>query len=119
MRDIVVIYPEDPNNKEWDLDIDVVNGEPRYVTSDGNTQDQRAAVAALIGKGTIPGNLTLGTDWGAYLNDQVSMLVIDNEVKRMISQLAGSGANNALRTYVPVYKKNDDGGMDIQVYKAQ
>ena len=117
MRDIVIIYPTAPDTS-WDLDIDIVDGQPRYVSEPGQTQDQRAAVAALIGRGTIPGNLTLGVDWGGLLTDQVFLVAIDNEVKQMISKYAAEGNDSQLITYVPIYNKNKKGGVDVQVYRA-
>lgn len=117
MRDLVVIYPTN-DDVSWDLDLDIINGQPDYVNEPGQTQDQRAAVASLIGKGTIPGNLTLGVDWGNLLTDGVSLITVDNEVKQMISRFAAIGNDQQLVSYIPIYQKNKKGGVDVQVYRA-
>lgn len=117
MRDLVVIYPTN-DDVSWDLDLDIVKGQPRFVSEPGQTQDQRAAVASLIGKGTIPGNLTLGVDWGSLLTDKVSLITVDNEVKQMISRFAAIGNDEQLVSYIPIYQKNKKGGVDVQVYRT-
>lgn len=117
MRDLVVIYPTN-DDVSWDLDLDIVKGQPRYVSEAGQTQDQRAAVASLIGKGTIPGNPTLGVDWGSLLTDKVSLIAVDNEVKQMISRFAAIGNDEQLVSYIPIYQKNKKGGVDVQVYRT-
>lgn len=117
MRDLVVIYPTN-DDVSWDLDLDIVKGQPRYVNEAGQTQDQRAAIASLIGKGTIPGNLTLGVDWGSLLTDKVSLIAVDNEVKQMISRFAAIGNDEQLVSYIPIYQKNKKGGVDVQVYRT-
>ena len=45
-------------------------------------------------------------------------MVIDNEVKQMISKYAAEGNDSQLITYVPIYNKNKKGGVDVQVYRA-
>ena len=53
MRDLALITPTEKTN--WCLDFDIIDGYPRYVPTERNTQDQRAAVAAYMIRGTIPG----------------------------------------------------------------
>lgn len=117
MRDIVIIYPS--NDKEsWSLDIDIVNNEPRYVATEGMTYDQRAALAAMISKGTIPGALEEGVNWDLLLSPSGSLTVIDNEVRRQINKYAASGEGNNLTQYIPVYKQSQKGGVDVSVYRT-
>lgn len=119
MRDIVLIFPSDSSDTSWNLDIDIVDGFSRLVSYEDNTQDQRAAVAALIAKGSIPGNTDFGVDWKNMLQEGNSFLLIDNDIKRQISSLAGLTTEEAQIQYVPIYKQNDKGGIDIQVCRTQ
>lgn len=118
MRDIVITYPNNDED-EWNLDIDIIDGEPRYVETVNQTQDQRAAVAALISKGTIPGELSLGIDWGSYLSGDVSLLMVNNQVRQQITRMAAIGDNTQLTSYMPIFQPNKNGGVDIHVYRAQ
>lgn len=118
MRDIVVIYPTDRETQDWDTDIDIVDMEPRYVDEVNQTQDQRAAVAALIAKGTIPGDLSFGVDWSSLLNEENTLVSIDNQVRLQIASLAGIGNPEQLVQYIPLYLQNKEGGVDVTVYRA-
>lgn len=118
MRDVVLIYPTDPTDTSWNLDLDIVDGYPRYVSEEDNTEDQRAAVAALIAKGSVPGNPNLGIDWSQAMGDNNSFLLVDNQIKQQIASLAAIGNENRQVQYIPVFKKDENGGIGIQVYRA-
>jgi hypothetical protein len=118
MRDIMVTFPTSSDDTDWNLDIDIVNGQPVYVQTAQQTQDQRAAIAALISVGTIPGNLSFGVNWPSLLNQSQSLVSIDNEVKRQINALAAIGEDDAFTSYLPVYKQSKNGGVDVNVYRA-
>lgn len=117
MRDIVLIFPENTKDTSWNLDIDIVDGEPRFVYEEDNTNDQRAAVAALLSKGSVPGNPNLGIDWSLLTTEGNSFLVVDNEIKQQIASLAGIGTDEKQVQYVPVYKQ-DDKGISVQVFRS-
>lgn len=118
MRDIVIIFPEDKNDTSWNLDIDIVDGQPRLVQEENNSQDQRAALAALMSKGTIPGAREVGVSWNDLLSNKGSLLSIDNEVKRQIAALAAIGNDEQLFQYLPIYKSDGKGGVDVAVYRV-
>lgn len=116
MRDIKYITPEDPETAEWVLDIDIIEGYPDYVFKEDMTQDQRAAVSAIMCKGTIPGALSEGVDWGNLYERNVSLVDIDNQVQRAIqSNVAGSGSISG--SYFPLYEQID-GKIKINVVKT-
>lgn len=118
MRDVVLTYPTDSSDTSWNLDLDIVDGYPRYVPEADNTYDQRAAIASLIAKGTIPGNPNLGIDWTQAVGDNNSFLLVDNQVKQQIAALAAIGDENKQTQYIPVFKKDEKGGIGIQVYRT-
>lgn len=115
MRDIVLRYPEE--EEEWDYDIEVQGGYPVYVYQESNTSDQRAAIAAALSKGSVPGNTSLGIDWGNLLVGNSNLIVIDNQVKRLIQALAGEGTIDSITQYVPIYK-NNGGSIKATVYRV-
>lgn len=116
MRDLIVITPTEKSN--WCLDFDVVDGCPRYVPTERNTQDQRAAIAAYMIRGTVPGKPQLGIGWaGLYQEDyEETLTVIDNEVKQAIQEYAAvpEGPNGL---YVPVYQAGKE-GVEIAIYQG-
>lgn len=111
MRDLKLITGD-----AFNLDIDIVDGYPVYLDFENNTQDQRAAVAAYQAKGTIPGMLNEGVDWGALYESQDTMIQIDNQIKQNIQNKAGgSGAFNT--AYVPIYAQNPGKPISMCIYK--
>lgn len=116
MRDLALITPAEPT--DWCLDFDIINGCPRYVPTDRNTQDQRAAVAAYMMRGTIPGKPELGIGWSElYQEDyEETLTVIDNEVKQAIQEYAAvpEGPNGM---YVPVYDTKEN-GIEIAIFQG-
>ena len=118
MRDLMLTMPSDHNETSWCLDIDIVNGFPKLVPFERNTQDQRAAVSAYTFRGTIPGRPDIGVNWeGLYETQDTTLVTIDNEVKQAIHENAAipEGPNS---TYVPVYKTKEDGGVEIAIYQG-
>ena len=117
MRDLLLITPKSPQD-EWCLDFDIVNGIPRFVPQERNTQDQRAAVAAYTFRGTIPGKPEVGIDWSALYEEDynASLVTIDNEVKQAIQQYAAipEGPNGM---YVPVYETTSK-GLNLSIYQG-
>lgn len=116
MRDLILITPTEKSN--WCLDFDIINGVPRYVPYERNTQDQRAAVATYMLKGSIPGKPELGIGWGnLYQSDyEETLTAIDNEIKQAIQEYAAvpEGPNSM---YVPVYNKQEE-GVGVTIYQG-
>lgn len=116
MRDFKLIVPEDPSKVNWNLDIDIIEGQPSLLPYARNNQDQRASLAAYMVKGTIPGMPDTGVEWDQLYNQNASILNIDNSIKQNIQQFAGTpGA--ATQNYIPVYTK-DDKGIHVIVYQS-
>ena len=117
MRDLLLITPPQ-EEKSWCLDFDIIDGQPVYVPQDRNTQDQRAAVAAYMFRGTIPGKPDLGIDWsGLYNSEERETLVeVDNEVKQAIQEYAAipEGPNSM---YVPLYGYSEE-GINLAIYQG-
>ena len=107
MRDLLLITPEVKG--EWCLDLDIINGVPKFVPDERNTQDQRAAISAYTIRGTIPGKPEVGINWaGLYEGKEETLTTIDNEIKQAIQANAATpdGPNS---TYMPVYNTEGDG----------
>ena len=117
MRDLMIITPTEPQKTPWRLDIDIINGMPRLVPFERNTQDQRAAISAYTFRGTIPGKPDVGINWaGLYENSDETLVNIDNEVKQNIQNNAAipEGPNSM---YVPTYETKD-GNINITIYQG-
>ena len=118
MRDLMIIMPENPHEVTWCLDIDIIDGFPKLVPFERNTQDQRAALSAYPFRGTIPGKPDVGINWdGLYSGNDETLIDIDNEVKQAIQANAAipEGPNG---TYVPTYKTSEDGAIAITIYQG-
>ena len=117
MRDLLLVTPSDIDAK-WCMDFDIIDGMPRLVPNERNTQDQRAAVAAYMFRGTIPGRPELGVDWSALYQENYSetLVTVDNEVKQAIQEYAAvpEGPNGM---YVPVYDVTNH-GLELAVYQG-
>lgn len=116
MRDLYLHVPGNPEETSWNMDIDVIDGFPRLVPAERNTQDQRAALATYTVKGTIPGKADEGIDWGLLYNQGATILDIDNSIKQNIQQKAAI-PGTATQTYIPIYTK-DESGMHAVIYQA-
>lgn len=106
MRDCALIT--DVDNK-WYIDIDIVNGQPVYLIDD-QTNDQRAAVASVQAKGTIPGMLETGVDWAQmYVKEYQDGLVnIDNQIKQNIQDTAYADGG-VMKQYTPLFAQTEEG----------
>lgn len=107
MKDIKLIVSEDAEN-DWFLDINIISGYPEPLKYDRNTQDQRAAVATYMVKGTFPGKPEEGVSWNLMLERDADMTLVDNEIKQNIQNKAGT-VGTASQKYVPVYSKTAEG----------
>lgn len=116
MRDLKIIVPEDRTKVDWNMDIDIIDGFPSFVSYERNTQDQRAALAVYTVKGTIPGMPDVGVDWSLLYNQGATVIDIDNEVKQNIQNKAAV-VGTATQTYIPIYT-SDETGIHVAVYQA-
>lgn len=116
MRDLMLITPSEENT-DWNLDIDIIDGYPEFLPLDRNTQDQRAAVAAYMTRGTIPGMPDEGIDWsGLYDPNNETLITIDNEIKQNIRDKAAV-ENVVANMYLPVYDVTED-GIGLTIYQG-
>ena len=114
----MLIMPQSPSDTSWRMDIDIVDGFPKLVPFERNTQDQRAAISAYTFRGTIPGKPDIGIDWsGLYENSDETLVSIDNEIKQNIQQNAAipEGPNSI---YVPTYETDKDGHINITIFQG-
>ena len=119
MRDVLIITPTDQSTASWNLDIDIIDGVPDYVQEEGNTADQRAALASVMMKGTIPGLPDEGVAWSDMYNsaaNDTDIVTIDNQVKKSIQNNVASGSYN--NSYTPVYSHDKKGNISVGIYKA-
>lgn len=98
------------------LDINVIDGYPEMLPYPNQTYDQRAALSALQEKGTIPGMLDTGVNWGAIYSEEDTMLQIDNDIKKAIQNNVTSTGKIA-DSYVPIYV-NENGSIKVTVRKS-
>lgn len=116
MRDIKYITPKNPEEQDWVLDIDVIDGEAEMVFKEDMTQDQRAAVSTIMCRGTIPGALNEGVDWGSLYERETSLINIDNQVQKAIqANVAGTGSVDG--SYFPLYSQGEK-GLKISIVKT-
>lgn len=108
MRDLYLLTPIDREKASWYLDIDIIDGVPRHVPYERNTQDQRAAIAAYTVRGSIPGKPDVGVDWSALYMQDATVLDIDNEIKQNMQKYAATGGT-ASQQYMPLYLRDKDG----------
>lgn len=112
MRDCKLFYDEG-----FDVDFSST-GDPVYVDTAEQTNDQRAAVACTIISGTIPSALSVGVDWGSvYDNLEENIVSLDNQCKQMIENCSTSDGT-ATTQYVPLYVPNDDGTISVTTVKG-
>lgn len=116
MRDLKIIVPQDRTKEAWNMDIDVIQGFPVFVDNVRNTQDQRAALAAYMVKGTVPGKADIGIDWSLLYNQNATVLDIDNAIKQNIQKNAGT-PSTANQSYLPLYTK-DEKGIHVVIYQS-
>ena len=115
MRDLLLITPTE--GSEWCLDFDIIDGMPKLVPADRNTQDQRAAISAYMVRGTIPGKPDIGINWsGLYDSKDETLVTIDNEIKKAIQENAATpdGPNS---TYLPIYDTKEN-GIEVSVLQG-
>lgn len=78
------------------IDIDVVEGEVEYLPQESQTNDQRAALAVYMTKGTIPGALDTGVSWGEQYGKEVTAMQLSNEAQLQVQGCAGGSEDKVL-----------------------
>lgn len=107
MIDMMIITPSD-TSADWHMDIDIINGKGKEVPGGyKNTMIQRAAVASVLAKGTLPGREDIGADWAGLSAGKTSFVEVDNQVKANMEVFAG--ASTLEESPYPVYEKTEDG----------
>lgn len=121
MRDIVVTQkrPDAEDPREWTIDIDVIDGFPTFLKEPSMSMDQRAALASVMSKGTIPGKQSIGIEWSSLYSNDTSKgwIDIDNQVKQNIQDYVSDPddtGSNKTGKYYPIFAEND-GVISIQV----
>lgn len=112
--DMELITPQD--NSDWVLDIDIIKGFPKLVDPE-NTPRQRAAVAAFMALGSVPGNTSIGVNWGGYNSQQVSLVDVDNQVKKSMQSMTGDPT--VATQLIPLYDMDDKGEIGIRLWDIQ
>lgn len=125
MRDIVITQkrPDENDPRGWTIDIDVVNGHPTLLKEYSMTMDQRAALASVMSKGTIPGKQSIGIEWSSlYGNDTTKGWVdIDNQIKQNIQDYVSDPDNSGsskVGKYYPIFVEQD-GVISVQVINTE
>lgn len=116
MRDFRVIQPDDPET-EWILDIDVLNP---WLERDSFTIGQRAAIAAFMAQGSVPGMLGIGIQWSDYLSNQTSdtYVKVDNQMRQQVQAYAFDQAQKAApEQYIPFAAIGANGELTTQVIR--
>lgn len=104
MTDPVLVFDEE--NKL--LDLNFSEGQLVLITV-GSTEDQRAAVCAYTGKGTIPGLRSEGVDWSSLYTQEQDITQIDNTIRQDIAKYAKENITKAGQgAYTPIYQKSAD-----------
>ena len=98
MRDFKLIVIEDAG-----VDIDIIDGEAAYVDFESQTNDQRAAVACYMCKGTLPGALEQGISWGSDYSTENTAMLLNNELQQALQNAAGSSSSGTASTAVSNY----------------
>ncbi|MGL4483427.1 MAG: hypothetical protein ACRCUS_00600 [Anaerovoracaceae bacterium] len=106
-----------PQQDTWHLDIDVVGGMYEEIPGEeSNKSRQQASMSALISKGTIPGLENEGADWSQFLAGNISLLEVDNDVKKSIMKYSGS--TSVMNTYYPLYQQAGS-GIQLQLVELE
>ena len=106
----------DPQNK-WCLDIKITRGTVELLPADVPNRDQREPLIMFLMKGTIPYHGGVGISWGEYEIGNMSLIDIDNEIKKaMDAYVATEGT--ALRG-IPYYVKTEGGKVGLSMYRPE
>ena len=117
MRGILVVTPTEEAQADWNLDIDIIDGQPVLLPEESNTQDQRAALAAYQAEGTIPGMPDVGISWGQLYTHDRTLVNINDQVQKNIQDKASSDTLSNM--YIPIFQDIKDAkNIKISILKA-
>lgn len=118
MRDIKIVTSQIDNVSV--LDIDIIDGEPVFVDEDGQTGDQRAALACYACKSSVPGMLDYGVSWASVYDRQDSTLSLSNELQQQIQNYAvvTSDEYELPRTQYNPMLLMENGGVGVLIYRG-
>lgn len=116
MRDVLVITPSEEAQADWNLDIDIIDGQPVLLPEESNTQDQRAALSAYQAAGTIPGMPNVGIDWGQLYTKDKTLININDQIQKNIQDKALSEKPTDM--YLPIFQGEDTEDIKISLVKA-
>lgn len=120
MRDIKVVQPES-KDEGWDLDINIVDGEPEWLERAEESSGQRSALAAYTAKGSIPGMLDVGIQWSDFFEENTveGFVSIDNQMKQAVSDYGTSQIpEDGNKVYTPFAIVGEDGSLSVSVFKS-
>lgn len=118
MRDVKMIQPSE--GTDWQLDIDVINGVPEYLSAAELTSDQRAGMAAFITQGSIPGMLDVGVRWSDYFQEQASdgYVKITNQMNQLVQTYGTSPEDrDSNKQYSPLALLDENGAISVHVIR--
>lgn len=114
MRDLHL--QTDPKGK-WSLDIKVVNGWVEQLPKGVDNRDQREPLMMYFMKGTVPHHRDVGISWGNYETGEVTLVEIDNEIKKAIDSFVSS--NGTILHGIPNYTRTEDGKVGLSMYRPE
>ena len=104
---MMIIVPTD-KQADWYMDVDIIKGKATEVPGDfTNTKIQRAAVASVLARSSIPGRESIGADWAGLAAGKTSFVEVDNQVKANMEEY--SGASTLDSSPFPIYEKTEAG----------
>lgn len=113
MRDLLLL----PLADESGVDIDIIDGEARYLSEASQTLDQRAAIAAYAVKGTMPGLPEYGVSWSEQYTRDHTLINLSNDINLQIQQLAVSADSDSNSNYTPIVAAKN-GGVGVLIVKG-
>lgn len=117
MRDVKLVTD---NDNRWGVDLDIVDGEPAYLDEAAQTNDQRAAVACYMCKGTVPGLPEAGVSWGAVYDKSITSVQLNNELAQQLDTYVGSSSEQEMLTSTQYNAMllEDSGGVGVLVQRG-
>jgi len=128
MRDILLVTPTEDADVDWHVDVCITNGYMAEVAKDLMNSVQRASVATIITKGSVPGQADIGADWAGYISGSENFFNCDAQVRNLINYFTGglmidvtkivssSGKmTNEMLVPQPVYTRKDDGEISVRI----
>lgn len=104
----------------YNLDLNIFNGEPVFLAMEEQTDDQRAAIVAYKIEGSVPGALGDGIDWSNFYDGKGTLVDVNNEITQQVQSAVKNDLSNAGQNmYIPIYDKSEkDGQITIHIIKG-